>query len=272
MRADAVSSDTVMTRVAIVTGASSGLGLELVRQLEAGALGPLDEIWAVSRHPAPAAGIVRPLALDLTDPVAPGALRAALDARPDVRVVLLVNNAGFGSFGDFADIPARDNAEMVRLLTLAPVELTQVVLPRMCPGSCILNVASVAGFVPQPQLAVYSAAKRFVLDLSRALNVELEPRGITVTALCPKFMRTAFMDHVGEDDVARRMALLTGFERPERVARHALRAMRARRVLCIPSPYMRVFYALAKLMPYPVLISLESALMGRFGERAARDA
>lgn len=258
-----------MTSVAIVTGASSGLGAELVRQLGDGALGPLDEIWAVSRHPAPAAGIVRPLALDLTDPSAPDTLGAALDARPDVRVALLVNNAGFGSFGDFADVPARDNADMVRLLALAPVELTQRALPRMGPGSHVLNVASVAAFVPQPQLAVYSAAKRFALDLSRALAVELAPRGITVTALCPKFMRTAFMDHVRSDDVARRMAALTGFERPERVARRALRAVRAGRTLCVPSPYMRAFYVLAKLAPYPALIGLERALMGRFGDDGA---
>ena len=120
-------------------------------------------------------------------------------------MVLLVNNAGFGTFGDFADMPARDNADMVRLLMLAPVELTYRALPYMAAGSRILNVASVAAFMPQPGLATYSASKRFVLDLSRALDAELGPVDIHVTALCPKFMRTGFLDHPGADVVAARI-------------------------------------------------------------------
>ena len=95
-----------MTRIAIVTGASSGLGAEIVRQLEAGAFGRLDEIWAVSRHAEKAGGHIRSFALDLTDPASLDALDAALDERGDARVALLVNNAGFGTFGDFADMPA----------------------------------------------------------------------------------------------------------------------------------------------------------------------
>ena len=150
---------------------------------------------------------------------------------------------------------------MVRLLMLAPVELTYRALPHMSAGSRILNVSSVAAFMPQPGLATYSAAKRFVLDLSRALDAELGPVGIHVTALCPKFMRTGFLDHAGADDLAARMAGLTGFEDVRRVARLGLRATRAGRALCIPSADMRAFYAAAKLLPYPLVLNLERALM-----------
>ena len=186
----------------------------------------------------------------------------ALAETPGARVVLLVNNAGFGTFGDFADMPAADNANMVRLLMLAPVELTYRALPYMAAGSRILNVASVAAFMPQPGLATYSAAKRFVLDFSRALDAELGDVDIHVTALCPKFMRTGFLDHAGAGDVAANMAGLTGFEDVERVARLGLRAAREGRALCIPSADMRAFYVAAKLLPYPLILNLERALMG----------
>ncbi len=247
--------------IAIVTGASSGLGAEIVRQLAEGAFGPLDQIWAVSRRAEKTGPLVRPFALDLTDPASFDVLEEALDETTDARVALLVNNAGFGTFGDFAAMPAADNANMVRLLMLAPVELTYRALSFMSAGSRILNVSSVAAFMPQPGLATYSAAKRFVLDLSRSLDAELGPVGIHVTALCPKFMRTGFLDHAGADDVAARMAGLTGFEDVRRVARLGLRATRAGRALCIPSADMRAFYAAAKLLPYPLVLNLERALM-----------
>ena len=250
-----------MTSIAIVTGASSGLGAEIVRQLAEGAFGPLDQIWAVSRRAERTSPRVRPFTLDLTDPASFDVLEAALAETPGARVVLLVNNAGFGTFGDFADMPTRDNADMVRLLMLAPVELIYRTLPHMGPDSRILNVASVAAFMPQPELATYSAAKRFVLDLSRALDAELGPVGIHATALCPKFMRTAFLDHAGADDVAARMAGLTGFEDVRRVAQRGLAAARAGRALCIPSADMRALYVAAKLLPYPLALNLERTLM-----------
>ncbi len=257
-----------MRSIALVTGASSGLGTELVRQLDAGAFGALDEIWVVARRADKLEALsqtcettIRPFALDLTDPRSFDVLEDALVENPDTVVALLVNNAGFGTFGAFADSDNLSNARMVRLLMLAPVELTYRVLPCMRAGSRILNVASVAAFMPQPELAVYAAAKRFVLDFSRALDAELKEVDVRATALCPKFMRTGFLDHAVNDDVLRRMSAVTGFEPVERVAAKALRAARAGRALCIPSPDMKLFYAASKALPYPLALRLERTLM-----------
>ena len=169
-----------MPTIAIVTGASSGLGKELVRQIDAGGIGPVDEIWAVGRSENRLSALVRtcrttvrPFCLDLTDPGAYDLLEGALAETAGARVRLLVNNAGFGTAGDFA-LQDRDSASsMIDILMRAPVELAYRVLPYMTAGSRILNTSSVAAFTAQPRLAVYSCAKRFILDFSRALDAEL---------------------------------------------------------------------------------------------------
>ena len=160
--------------------------------------------------------------LDLTDESSFEAVSVALEQTPGAEVSLLVNNAGFGTFGDFAQQPADDAPRMVALLLRAPVELTYRALPYMAAGSRIINVASVAAFIPQPRLSVYSAAKRFVLDFSRSLDVELGEVGIHVTALCPE---------VHEDRVPRRPGRRgrRGEDDPHRLrARRRRRARRAR--------------------------------------------
>lgn len=258
-----------MPTIAIVTGASSGLGAAFTHQLDRGAFGHLDEIWVIARHAEKLEALaqslstpVRSFALDLTHEGVCEQVATALAQETNLTVALLINNAGFGSFGSFSSIPSEQNAAMVRLLALAPVELSYHVLPYMAPGSRILNVSSAAAFMPQPRLSVYSAAKRFILDFSRALDAELKSVGIHVTAVCPRFMHTAFLDHTHDSSEAMRMARLTGFEKPEVVAIKALRAARLGRALCIPSPYMRTLYAATKVLPYPIALSLEQVLMG----------
>ena len=256
-----------MARIALVTGASSGLGREFVRRIDAGDAGPMDEIWVVARRAERLEALVRtcktpvrPFCLDLTDAVSFDIIEAAL-AEEDADVALLVNNAGCGTFGPFALQENADNARMLSLLMRAPVELIYRALPFMHAGSRIINVSSVAAFMPQPGLSVYAAAKRFVLDLSRSLDMELGEVGIHATAVCPKFMHTEFLDAPGDADTMRAMASLTGFERPEAVATKALAAARAGRQLCIPSGDMKAFYLASKVLPYRVAIGVEQLLL-----------
>ncbi|WP_270255543.1 SDR family NAD(P)-dependent oxidoreductase [Collinsella intestinalis] len=255
-----------MTRIAIVTGASSGLGREFVKQLDAGAAGKLDEIWVVARRADRLEALrrtcdtpVRPFCLDLTDPASFDVIDGALSETPTAEVALLINNAGFGTFGPIAAQRPEHGASMAKLLMVAPVELIYRTLPYYRAGSRVINVASVAAFLPQPKLAVYSAAKRFILDLSRSLNAELGEADIHVTALCPKFMHTEFLDQPGDQAAANAMCAI-GFERAEDVARSALRASNRRKDLCIPSLDMKAYYAASRILPYKAALAVERAL------------
>jgi len=257
-----------MTNVAIVTGASSGVGREFVRQLDLGRGGPLDEIWLIARSADRLEQIAeetvtgcRVFALDLTKDSSFLSVRDALEADGSIRVQWLINSAGYGRFGRLDEISSQDNADMIRLNCIAVVEMCYHALPRMVPGSRIVNMSSIAGMAPQPELSVYSASKRFVLDFSRTLDHELSPVGIHVTAVCPKFMDTGFLDKPGNPESVRRMTSI-GFERPVDVVRKALRAAVLGRATCVPSPDMKVVHVACKVLPSKLVLTLQDLVFG----------
>ena len=189
-------------RIAIVTGASSGLGAEYVRRIDA--KGYADEIWAIARREErlrELAGAcktpVRCIPADLCAPGAIADVRARLAAAAltdaDFTVSMLVNAAGLGKFGCVEELSADETAAMVDLNCRALVEMTQAVLPHMGRGSRIVQIASSAAFQPLQGLAVYAASKSFVLSFTRALRRELAGRGIYVTAVCPIWVKTEFV-------------------------------------------------------------------------------
>ena len=254
-----------MQRIAIVTGASSGAGKEFVRQFDAGKGGPLDAIWLISRSQSALEEVAKscshvramPIPCDLAKPEAASQIQQ-LFANHDVTVEWLVNSAGFGKFGSYDEVGAA-NASMVRLNCLAVVQMTSLALEHMHKGSRIINLSSIAGAVPQAMLATYSATKAFVLELSQMLNHELGPSGIHVTAVCPKFMRTRFLDEPGNSSAAEGMCRI-GFEDVERVVSKALHASLEGRSLCIPSLDMRLAHLAARLMPRTLLFKIEDKL------------
>ena len=255
-----------MKRIAIVTGASSGVGQEFVRQLDEGRGGPLDEIWIIARNEERLESIraactrvpARPIPADLTDEGSFELIEGLLD-EADVVVEWLVNSAGYGKFGDYASIGAKDNAGMVQLNCLAVVNMISLALPYMHAGSRIINLSSIAGAIPQVMLATYSATKAFVLELSRMLDHELSPVGIHVTAVCPKFMKTRFLDQPGNDDAAKGMCKI-GFEDVEHVVRMALDCAVFGMPVCIPNRGMRFTYLASRCMPRTLLFKLEDLL------------
>ena len=186
-------------KIAIVTGASSGMGRDFVRQLHSYAA--VDEIWAVARREANLEALkaetaipVRPVVLDLLQKESFSAMAALLEAeKPDVK--LLVNAAGFGKFGKAESIPLEDDLNMIDLNCRALVAMTRIALPYMQSGSHILQLDSLSAFQPVPYITTYGASKAFVLSYSRAMNAELKSRGIRMMAMNPGWVKTEFFSH-----------------------------------------------------------------------------
>ena len=189
-----------MTKVALVTGASAGLGAEFARQLsERGyrlvlAARRKDRIEELARE----LGKARAVAIDLSKKDSAARLLADIEANGET-VELLVNNAGFGLIGRFAELDAKRERQMIDLNVGTLTDLCRAVAPQMITrkSGSILNVASTAAFQPGPKMAVYFATKAFVLSLTEALHEELKPHGVKVSCLCPGPTRTEFGEVAG---------------------------------------------------------------------------
>lgn len=176
--------------IAIITGASSGLGWEFARQLDR-LLGKTDEIWLLARRKDAMEALsdklqhkIRAIAIDLTKEKELQQFEEVL-AIQNPRITVLVNCAGVGTHGPFTRQSRETIDAMVKLNIMALTTMTRICLPYMKKGSKILQFSSGAAFVPQAAFAVYAASKAYVYSLSRALERELRGRGITVTAVCP---------------------------------------------------------------------------------------
>ena len=186
-------------KIAIVTGASSGMGREFVLQLNQYV--QVDEIWVVARRQealeslkAEVSTPVRPISLDLLDENSFESFAKLLaEEQPDIR--LLVNAAGFGKFGSFENISAGDDCRMIDLNCKALVMMTRLCIPYMRSGSHILQLDSLSAFQPVPYITTYGATKAFVLSYSRAMNRELKSKGIRMMAMNPGWVKTEFFNH-----------------------------------------------------------------------------
>lgn len=187
-----------MKKIAVITGASSGMGRDFVRLIDKHE--SFDEVWVIARRldrleslADECAFPIKAIPLDLTDPAAYTEYASLLESEsPDV--ALLVNCSGFGKFGRYDDIDMADKMGMIDLNCKALVQLTELTLPYMHKGSHIIQLDSLSSFQPVPYIGVYGATKAFVLSYSRSLDRELRDRGIRVCAVCPGWVRTEFFD------------------------------------------------------------------------------
>jgi hypothetical protein len=193
--------------IALVTGASSGIGEAFARRLarDGRALGLVarraDRLEALAVELRAAHGVeVHVLASDLGRPDAVGALVAEIDRRA-LQVDWLVNNAGFGTYGRFDQLPLERELEEISVNVEALVELTgRLVRPMVARGrGAVLNVSSVGGYFPSANMATYTATKAFILSFSEAIAAELDGTGVHVLCVCPGFTRTEFADELGTD-------------------------------------------------------------------------
>lgn len=185
--------------IAIITGASSGIGREFVRQMDQ-SFDKIDEFWLVARNKEKLAEIAegmrhesRIFSMDITSNVQLERLQTAVK-KNNAKVRMLVNCAGYGIMGPFAEQDRKEELGMIRLNCEALTNITHRMLPYMARGSRIIQLASCAAFLPQPNFAVYAASKAYVLRFSQALGEELRERGIYVTSVCPGPVNTPFFD------------------------------------------------------------------------------
>lgn len=192
-------------KIAVITGASSGLGAEFALQIEASFY--LDEVWLIARRQEPMRDLARRfqkskavlIAYDLGNRNDLANYEKKLEAeQPQIEV--LVNNAGYGKIGPVSELGTVEQMQMIDVNVYALTFLTKVSLPYMTKGSKILQVASSIGYCPAPFFAVYAATKAFVVSFSEALTHELKPRGIQVTAVCPGPVATEFFDEAVKNE------------------------------------------------------------------------
>lgn len=245
--------------LAILTGASAGLGGEYLKLLAADT--SIDCIWIIARREDrlvrlceryPDKDIV-PLALDLTDERSFAVLREKLATeQPNLR--LLINNAGYGTVGDFADMETESQTRMIDLNVRSLTAVTNLCLDYMTRGAVILNVCSIASFAPNTRMAVYCSTKAYVLQFSKTLKRELKKRGVNVCAACPGPMNTEFFQAGGI--VGKSHALEKGLPRcqPDKVARGSLRAAKAGRGIYTPTLFYKFYRLLCKILPHGLIM------------------
>ncbi len=236
----------------LVTGASSGIGEALAREFAARRSDLIltarsaDKLAVLASDLARAHGIAaHVIAADLSAPG--GAARVFDEARKIGRVDVLVNNAGFATFGPFTGTDAAAELDEIRLNVEALTDLTKRFLPGIVAArGKILNVASTAAFQPGPLMAVYYATKAYVLSFSRALAFELRPRGVQVTCLCPGPTRTGFQARAGQQGLR---LLDVGLMSPADVARAGIDGLFRGRPVVVPGFLNQVGAWLVRLSP-----------------------
>lgn len=249
-----------MKKIAVITGASSGMGRRFAETIEQ--YGTFDEVWVIARRAPELEALrktvpfpIRPLALDLTDRRSFAAYAEALAAEP-VEVGLLLNASGFGKFRAVMDTPLDVNLNMTDLNCQAVVAMCQLTVPYMPQGGQIINIASVAAFQPIPYINIYGATKAFVLSFSRALNRELRSHGIAVMAVCPFWTKTAFFDRAvadGETPVVKKYVAMYD---PADIVRRTWRDAKRKRDVCKYGFIARFQSGLAKLLPHRLVMDV----------------
>jgi short-subunit dehydrogenase len=247
----------------VITGASSGIGADLARQLAergynvtlvARRRERLEELAGELREARDVHVDVE--SCDLGDAKARAQLTGKLRAG-EREVVGLCNNAGFGNLGNFIDNELEKETQVVRLNIEAVHELTGAFLPRMVEqgAGAVLNVASTAAFQPLPGFATYAASKAFVHSFSEAVHSELSGTGVSVTSLCPGFTRTEFEQAAGAEDAASKLPGFTWMESDD-VARQAIEGMLAGKRTVVPGVLNKAVSTSGRYVPRTLLLPL----------------
>ena len=244
--------------IAILTGASAGLGQSFFRSLLT-RHPDLSGIWLVARRrerlEEMAAGCPVPvtvLPLDLVDTASYDVLTEKLQAE-DAKVKILINNAGLGELDNVADSTWPVQSRMVDLNCRALTAVTTLVLPYMERGGFIVNVCSIASFCPNTRMTVYSSTKAYVMSFTKGLREELKPLGINALAVCPGPMRTEFLDVANITERSKMFKTLP-YSDPDAVADKAMAAAAKGRCVYTHLFLFKFYRVLAKIVPHNVMM------------------
>lgn len=252
---------------ALITGASTGIGLDFARLMA-----PEFDLIITARNKARLGEIAQELQAkhgnrvhvipaDLVNPAAPQTLFDEA-ARRGLRVDALINNAGFGAYGEFKDIPWQIEAEMIQVNITALTQLTRLFLPGMIERKHgrVMNVASTAGFQPGPLMAVYYATKAYVISFSEAIANELKGTGVTVTCLAPGATATEF---AARADMEKSRLFKMGRMKSIDVARTGYRAMMSGKTLAIPGVKNLVMAESVRFAPRKLVTAIARSVQER---------
>lgn len=247
--------------IAVITGASSGLGLEYAREVY-NTRADLDEIWVIARREdklkelqSELGSSVIPVAFDITDTQSVEKYVSLLKEKC-ATVKLLINNAGFGKLGNFDELSLQENTAMVRLNCEALTAMTAATLPFMDQNSEIINSCSIASFAPNTRMAVYSSTKAYVMSLSRALREELKPRKINVLAVCPGPMDTEFLAIANIPKGASKTFDTLPRVNARVMAVKSLKASRKGKSVYTNRIFYKFYRILAKLLPHSLVMKM----------------
>lgn len=236
--------------IAVITGASSGMGREFVYAVDRDV--ELDELWVIARREDrllelqdKVRATVRPIVLDLLNRNSLSQFKAMLELeQPNVKV--LVNAAGFGLFGTYTEMDMEKQLEIIDLNDRALTGMTYITLPYMSEGSQIYNMGSMSSFQPVPYINVYGASKAYVLSFSKALRVELCQRGIRVMAVCPGWIQTEFFSHAIHDNT---VSYFNRYYGPREVIEKAVKDMHRNKPVSVLGFPERLQVLAVKLLP-----------------------
>ncbi|MGY1978524.1 SDR family NAD(P)-dependent oxidoreductase [Nocardia gipuzkoensis] len=247
---------TTSPRTALITGASAGIGAAFAHHLAASGYQLLLVARRGDRLQELAAQLTEQhdvrceaFAADLTDPAAPTAILDHADQQ-GLNIDILINNAGLSGKTAFADTPWEVLASEIQLMVTAQTQLVHLVIPGMKERRWgrIINLSSVAAFAPPAASLLYTGIKSYVLNTSQALDMELKPHGIHVTALCPGFTHTEFHDVMGTRDRADHLPRIL-WQQPDAVVTEGWAAVMKGRPVCVPGTVNKISAAAMKPLP-----------------------
>lgn len=252
-----------MKKIAIITGATGGIGNEFVRQI---VRYDLDEIWAIGRNETKLKELcntygekIIAVPADLSEISGIDKIERMLsEQKPEVR--FLINNAGLAKMAAYREFSGEEISRTIDVNCKAPVLLCNICIPYMKRGSNILNIASASAFQPNPYINLYAASKAFERNYSRALNVELKGTGITVTAVCPGWVDTELLPK----EINGKKVKYPGMVTAEKVVRTALKDAEKKRDMSVCSLFVKCQHMNVKFMPQRLVMKIWTGAIRKY--------